>query len=166
MTTIRDQLRNQNLGTVDPASFSEVGSRVFPDRGAIPDANALINIVEAWRATHAVAYGGPIGGSDVVTTHVMQTDAVEAVLTPQNRQVAQIIAVQVANGGGAPMEADLYVGGVLVGVQRITINPGEENGFALTTSVLAGADTPLQVKIPSGTVSDATAKVASILLGV
>lgn len=166
MTTIRDQLRNQSLGTVDPASFSEVGSRVFPDRAAIPDANALINIVETWRATHAVAYGGPIGGSDAVATHTMQSDAVEAVYTPQNRQVAQIIAVQVANGGGQPMTADLYAGGVMTGTAQININPSEEAGFALTSPLFVGADTPLQVKLPTGTPSDATVKVAYILCGV
>jgi hypothetical protein len=163
---VRDQLRNQDLGTVDPASFSVVGSRVFPDRHAISDSQALVAIVDSWRATHAVAFGGPIGGTDAVETHAMQTDAVEAVYTPQNRQVARIVAVQVANGGGAPMTAEIYVGGVLLGVQQITINPSESSGFLLQSPVFVGADTPLQVKISSGTVSDATVKVAYILCGV
>lgn len=166
MTTIRDQLRNQDLGTVDPASFSTVGSRVFPDRQAIGDSAALVAIVDSWRATHAVAFGGPIGGTDNTATHVMQTDAVEAVYTPQNRQVAQVVAVQVANGGGAPMTAQLYVGGVNLGVTEININPSEEAGFLLQSPIFVGADTPLQVKITSGTVSDATASVAYILCGV
>lgn len=166
MTTVRDQLRNQDLGTVDPASFSVVGSRVFPDRQAVADTSALVSIVDSWRATHAVAFGGPIGGTDDTATHTMQTDAVEAVYTPQNRQVARIIAAQVANGGGAPMTAAIYAGGVNLGVQEISINPSDEAGFLLQSPIFVGADTPLQVKITSGTVSDATVKVAYILCGV
>jgi len=166
MTTIRDQLRNQDLTTVDPASFAVVGGRSFPDRAGIPDLNALINIVDAWRATHAVAFGGPIGGTDTTATHAMQTDAVEAVYTPQNRQVARIVGAQVANGGGAPMTAQIYVGGVNLGVQEININPSDSAGFLLQSPVFVGADTPLQVKITSGTVADATVKVAYILCGV
>jgi len=166
MTTIRDQLRNQSLGDVDPASFSTVGSRVFPDRQAVADTNALTQIVDAWRSTHAVSYGGPIGGTDDVITHAMQTDAVEAVYTPQNRQVAQVVAVQVANGGGAPMAATLHVGGVAMGVQQLTINPSSTAGFLLQAPLVVGANTPLQIKIEEGTVSDATAKVAFVLVGV
>jgi hypothetical protein len=165
MTTVRDQLRNQSLGDVDPASFSTVGSRVFPDRAAVADTRALTEIVDAWRSTHAVSFGGPIGGTGAVETHVMQTDAVEAVYSPQDKQVARVVAVQVANGGGAPMTASLHVG-VLLGVQQITINPSEASGFLLQSEVIVDASTPLQIKIESGTVSDATAKVAYVLVGV
>jgi hypothetical protein len=166
MTNIRDQLRNQSLADVDATSFATVGGRVFPDNAAVPDTRALTDIVDAWRATHAVAFGGPIGGTDAVETHAMQTDAVEAVLTPQNRQVARIIAVQVANGGGAPMSASLHVGGVLLGVQQITVNPSSSAGFLIQNEIIVGSSTPLQIKIESGTVSDATAKVAYCLVGV
>ena len=166
MTNVRDQLRNQSLGDVDPASFAVVGSRVFPDRTAMADTSALIAIVDAWRSAHAISYGGPIGGTDDTTTHTMQTDGVGAVYTPQNRQVAQIIAVEVGNGGGQPMSADLYVGGVLTGVAQINVNPSESSGFNLERPVFVGASTPLQVKLLSGNPSDATVKVAYILVGV
>lgn len=166
MTTVRDQLRNQSLGDVDPASFSTVGSRVFPDRAAVADTNALTQIVDAWRSTHAVSFGGPIGGTGAVETHAMQTDAVEAVYTPQDKQVARVVAVQVANGGGAPLTATLHIGGVLLGVQQININPNDASGFLLQSEVIVDASTPLQIKITSGTVSDATAKVAYVLVGV
>lgn len=64
------------------------------------------------------------------------------------------------------MTAALYVGGANTGIQEININPSEEAGFLLQSPIFVGADTPLQVKITSGTVSDATVKVAYILCGV
>lgn len=165
VTQVRNQLRLQDLATVAAESFSTVGGRLFPDSAAVPDLRDLVSIVDAWRASHAVAYGGPIGGTDGVTTHVMQTDSVEAVFTPTGSQVARVIAVQVANGGGAPMTANLLVGGVLV-TSDLNINPTESAGFDIDSALIVGPSTPLQVHLTSGTVSDATAKVAHVLLGV
>lgn len=166
MTEVRQQLRNQNLGDVEPSSFATVGSRVFPDASAIPDLKALVDIVDGYRAAHVVAYGGPIGGTEATVTHAMQTDAVEAVYTPQNREVAQIMAVQVENGGGAPMTADLYIGGVHSGLSQININPSDVMGFNITSPIYVASSVPLQIKIVTGTVADATAKAAYILCGV
>lgn len=165
MTEVRNQLKSQDLETLEAASLSTVGGRVFPDSAAVPSLRDLVSVVDAWRATHVTAYGGPIGGTDAVETHVMQTDNVEAIFTPSGKQVAQVIAVQVANGGGAPMTADLLVGGVILAA-GLTINPAESAGFDLDAPVYVGASTPLQVHITSGTVSDATAKAAYFLVGV
>lgn len=166
MTEVRNQLKSQDLATLEAASLSTVGGRVFPDSAAVPSLRDLVSVVDAWRATHVTAYGGPIGGTDDTNTHAMQTDNVEAVYTPTGKQVARISAVQVANGGGAPMTAQLYVGGVNTGVQEININPSDEAGFLLNSDLFVGNSTPLGVKITSGTVADATAKVSFILVGV
>lgn len=166
MTNVRDQLRNQDYATVDASSFSTVGGRVFPDSAAVPDVRALTDIVNGWRATHAVAYGAPIGGEDSTSTHNMQTDSVEAVYTPSGKQMSRILAAQVANGGGAPMTAQLFVGGVNTGVQEININPSDSAGFLLQSPIYVGPSTPLQVKITSGSATDATVKVAFVLSGV
>ena len=64
------------------------------------------------------------------------------------------------------MTAQLYVGGVNTGVQEININPSDEAGFLLNSDLFVGNSTPLGVKITSGTVADATAKVSFILVGV
>lgn len=112
MSDVRNQLKSQDLATLDATSLNTVGGRIFPDNAAVPAVNALVSVADGWRATHAVAYGGPIGGTDDVETHQMQSDSVEAVYTPTGKQLARVIAVQVANGGGAPMTAQLFVGGV------------------------------------------------------
>tara|TARA_Y100000361_G_scaffold148525_1_gene161459 strand:+ start:69 stop:566 length:498 start_codon:yes stop_codon:yes gene_type:complete len=165
MTEVRNQFKSQDLATLEASSINTVGGRIFPDNAAVPNLRALIEVVDSWRATHAVAYGGPIGGTDAVVTHQMQTDSVEAIYTPTGKQVAQVVAVQVANGGGAPMTADLLIGGVVV-TSGLTINPSESGGFDIDTTLLVGPSTPLQVHLTSGSASDAVAKAAYVLVGV
>lgn len=165
MTDVRNQLKSQDLNTLEATSLNTVGGRIFPDNAAVPAVNALVSVADGWRATHAVAYGGPIGGTDAVVSHQMQTDSVEAVYTPTGKQLASIIAVQVANGGGAPMTADLLVGGVIVS-SGLTINPTESAGFDIDQTLYVGPSTPCQVHLTSGSASDAVAKVAYVLVGV
>ena len=166
MSEVRNQLKSQDLSTLEATSLSTVGGRVFPDNAAGPDLRALIEVARAWGATHAPANGGPIGGTDSTTTHQMQTDSVEAVYTPTGKQLARVVAVQVSNSGGAPMTAAVLVGGVDLGVQQITINPSESAGFPLTADVIVGPSTPLQVHLTSGSASDASVKVAHVFVGV
>lgn len=165
MTEVRNQFKSQDLATLEASSINTVGGRIFPDNAAVPNLRALIEVVDSWRATHAVAYGGPIGGTDAVETHQMQTDSVEAIFTPTGKQLARVIAVQVANGGGAPMTANLLVGGVVV-VTALTINPNESGGFEIDQPLICGPSTPLQVHLTSGSASDAVAKAAYVLVGV
>lgn len=63
------------------------------------------------------------------------------------------------------MTAQIYVGGANLGVQEININPSEEAGFLLNSDVFIGNSTPLGVKITSGSATDATVKIASVLVG-
>jgi len=164
MSDIRNLLKGQDVENTTADQLHTIGGRVFLDQESVASLNDFANIAQAWRGVHALAYGGPIGGTDAVTTHQMQTDNVEAVLTPTGTQLHRVIAAQVANGGGAPMTADLLVGGVLV-AQGLTINPAESAGFDLDASLVIGASTPLQVHLTSGSASDAVAKVASVLVG-
>tara|TARA_Y100000004_G_scaffold194286_1_gene258522 strand:+ start:520 stop:1017 length:498 start_codon:yes stop_codon:yes gene_type:complete len=164
MSDIRNLLKGQDVENTTADQLHTIGGRVFLDQESVASLNDFANIAQAWRGVHALAYGGPIGGTDAVTTHQMQTDNVEAVLTPTGTQLHRVIAAQVANGGGAPMTADLLVGGVLV-AQGLTINPAESAGFDLDASLVVGASTPLQVHLTSGSASDAVAKVASVLVG-
>lgn len=164
MSDIRNLLKGQDVENTTADQLHTIGGRVFLDQESVASLNDFANIAQAWRGVHALAYGGPIGGTDAVTTHQMQTDNVEAVLTPTGTALHRVVAAQVANGGGAPMTADLLVGGVLV-AQGLTINPAESAGFDLDASLVVGASTPLQVHLTSGSASDAVAKVASVLVG-
>lgn len=165
MSELRNILKASTIDAATADQIHTVGGRVFLDASSIVDLNDFARIVDSWRGVHALSYGGPIAGTDTTTTHNMQTDAVEAVLTPQNTEVERIVAVQVANGGGQPMEAALYVGGVNTGAQNININPSEEAGFCMCVPIVVGNSTPLQVKITSGSATDATVKVAHVKVG-
>jgi hypothetical protein len=68
MDEVRNQLKSQNLSTVSPTAFGEVGGRVFPDNPSIEDINALIQIVKGWRAVHLPSLGSPISKSCVITS--------------------------------------------------------------------------------------------------
>ena len=63
MTDVRNQLKSQDLATLEASSLNTVGGRIFPDNAAVPAVNALVSVADGWRATHAVAYGGPFGGT-------------------------------------------------------------------------------------------------------
>lgn len=166
VTQVRNQLRLQDLATVDAESFSTVGGRLFPDSAAVPDLRDLVSIVDSWRASHAVAYGGCISGTDSVTNHQVQDGATdETVLAPTGSQLHQIQAVSIVNSGPQPMTAHLLVSGVIVG-DILTINPTEKAGFTISNSLTVGASTPLQINLVSGTAADALVKIASILVGV
>ena len=164
MSEVRNQLKSQDLSTLEATSLSTVGGRVFPDNAAGPDLRALIEVARAWGATHAPANGGPIGGTDDVSTHTMSTSD-EAVFTPTGKQLAQVSAVSIANGGGAPMIADLKIGGVVVDV-GVNVDPSGAKPFELTVPLIVGPSTPVQVNLSEGTAADATVKVAYVLVGV
>lgn len=164
MSDLRNLLKGQTIDGTTADQVHVIGGRVFLDQSGVPSLRDFAEIVSAWRGVHALAYGGPIGGTDAVTTHQMQTDNVEAILTPTGTALHRVVAVQVANGGGAPMTADLLIGGVVV-ASGLTINPSESAGFTIGSDLVIGASTPLQVHITSGTVSDAVAKAATVLVG-
>lgn len=166
VTEIRNQLKSQDLDTLEATSLSTVGGRVFPDAAAVPSLRDLVSVADAWRATHVTAYGGCIGGTDSVTNHQMQDGATdETVLLPTGKQLHQIQAVSIVNSGPQPMTAHLLVNGVIVG-PILDVNPTESAGFTISNSLTVGASTPLQVNLVTGTAADALVKIASVLVGV
>ena len=70
---MRDQLKSQSLGVVDPSAFQFVGSTVFPDRTAKFDLNDFVEVIDAYRATHLPTYGQIIPNSSEITNVTMST---------------------------------------------------------------------------------------------
>ena len=60
MGELRNQLKSQNLSTVSPTAFGEVGGRVFPDNPSIADVNDLIQIVRGGRPVILLSLVSPI----------------------------------------------------------------------------------------------------------
>ena len=86
MDELRNQLKSQNLSTVPPTAFGEVGGRVFPDNPSIADVNDLIQIVKGWRAVHLPSLGSPISKSATITSQTGNGD----ILQPTNAQVMRV----------------------------------------------------------------------------
>lgn len=87
-TEIRQQLRNQSLEELLPSSINTVGDRIFPDDMAILDMEALQQIVQAWRSTHAVAYGQVIPNTGAIAEGIADGSGLE----PLDNQVIDVVA--------------------------------------------------------------------------
>lgn len=153
---LQNQFKNQDLNTVDPAAFLEVGGRVYPDLRSYDGLAAFQEIVNAFRAVHQPSFGSAIALSGKTVT----LDGAGFVLEPSSQQVCAIQAVQCANGGGAPITINLTIGEVIVSTQ--VIGPAETLGIALTSKSI-DKNTPLAVAVVSGTASDLITKCAYLL---
>ena len=78
---LREQLKSQSLGDVNPSAFRFVGSTVFPDRAAKFDLNDFVEVINAYRATHLPTFGHIIPSSSEIT---------DVVLTDNDTQVTLI----------------------------------------------------------------------------
>jgi len=158
MTKVREQLRNQSIGTVDPSSFLQVGSSVFPDVAAKIDLDALIQIVGAYATTHAPTYGQAIPNTGFQTVGIENGVAVEA----SANEVLQIQGVNVTNGGGAaPIEVKMSLGDVIIwnGVVAPNVTSGTQDIIpSRTLQIVKGS--ALTFTVTSGTASDMNASIA------
>lgn len=93
MDEVRNQLKSQNLSTVSPTAFGEVGGRVFPDSPSIADINDLIQIVKGWRAVHLPSLGSPISKSSVITSQ----NGDGTILSPTGAEVFEVSNIQFSN---------------------------------------------------------------------
>jgi len=155
-TEIRQQLRNQTLEDLQIASINTVGDRIYPDDMAVLDMEALTQIVESWRSTHAIAYGQVLPNTGNIAEGIADGGGLE----PLDNQVIDVVAISCANAGGAPIEVSVRIGDLQI--INVAMPP-----TGLTSSEL-GAIFPLTLSkglalkfvVTSGTASDFSAKVA------
>jgi len=156
-TEIRQQLRNQSLEDLLVSSINTVGDRIYPDDMAILDMEALQQIVQAWRATHAITYGQVMPNTGAIAEGISDGGGI----APGNNEVIDIVAISMANSGGAPVEATISIG-------DLALFAGAIAPAGTTTSTEIGAIFPLTLSnalslkftVTSGTASDFSAKVA------
>jgi len=96
-----NQLKSQDLATVEPSAFRQVGNPVFPDSSALESLVDFGTVVEAFRHVHLVAYGQPIPAT--ASTASVNNDG--DLLALVGNQMALVQAVQVVNTGGDPVDA-------------------------------------------------------------
>lgn len=155
-TEIRQQLRNQTLEDLQIGSINTVGDRIYPDDMAVLDMEALTQIVESWRSTHAIAYGQVLPNTGNIAEGIADGGGLE----PLDNQVIDVVGISCANAGGAPVEVSVRIGDLQL--INVAVAP-----TGLTSSEL-GAIFPLTLSkglalkfvVTSGTASDFSAKVA------
>lgn len=111
---MRDELRNllksQDLNTVNPSAFKQVGGVVFPDQAAAFSLADFGSIVDAFRAVHLPAYGSAIPQSAKNASVTNDGD----LLAVTGNTVAVVQAVQISTTGTDPATCALNLNGVLV----------------------------------------------------
>ena len=155
-TEIRQQLRNQSFEDLLITSINTVGDRIFPDDLAVLDMEALTQIVSTWRSTHVPSYGNVLPNSGVLAEGIADGSGI----APGDNEVIDVVAIALANAGGAPVEVSVRLGDLPL--VNIAVPPTG------TTSSELGAIFPLTLSkslalkfvVTSGTSADFSAKVA------
>ena len=151
-------LHSQDLDTVKPSAFKQVGGAVFPDGQALSDLAVFVSIVDAYRATHAPAYGSPIPATSAASAALTGSGDL---LTLTGSSVAYINAVSVTNGSGSDAVAvSITLNGVQVSV-AVDIPPTETMPITLNVPLYVDSNAPLKV-VASGA-GTATTTAAYIL---
>lgn len=159
MSEIRNQLKNQNLEAVLPASLAQVGGQVFPDEPSIQDQLDFEQIVRTWSSVHAPTYGNPIGStSSTITKAGAAGEAEVDVVTATKSEVYRVQSIALANGGGAaPVVAKILLGDCPL-ILDATAAPSSSGEPVLsgTGPFFVDVNSPLKFAVTSGTGTDAT----------
>lgn len=155
-TEIRQQLRNQTLGDTITTTINTVGARIFPDDLAVLDLNALNQIVKSWQSTHVQTYGNVLPNTGAIAEGIADGGGVG----PNDNEVLDIVAISMANGGGAPVTVDIRIGDlVIIGIAvPPTGTTSSELGAIFPITLSKGL--ALKFVVTSGTAGDFSAKVA------
>ena len=155
-TEIRQQLRNQTLQDLLTTTIKTVGDRIFPDDMAVLDLEALNQIVNSWRSTHAASYAQVLPNSGAIAEGIEDGQGISA----GDNQVIEILGISLANAGGVPIDISIQLGDLilLAGVVPPTGTSASELSSILPMTLTKGVD--LKFVVTGGTGSDFTAKVA------
>ena len=162
MSELGNQLNSQNLDTVLASTFNTVGGRVFPDLRSETGLLDFIAVVNAWRATHAQAYGGII--PDTGTAYSVtagSTDTPVDLVAASNNEVVVVNAISVTNAGGAaPVVFALKLGNTILALGDAA--PSQSTPVALQYPISISKGQTLTITATSGTATDLTAHASGV----
>ena len=155
-TEIRQQLRNQSLENLLITSINTVGDRVYPDDMAVLDMEALCQIVSTWRATHTATFGQVLPNTGAIAEGIGDGEGVSV----GDNEVLDIVAVSMANAGGAPINISVRLGDLVLIDAAIppTGTSSSELGTLFPMTLSKGLS--LKFVVTGGTSADFSAKVA------
>jgi hypothetical protein len=157
-TEIRQQLRNQDLDTLQTGTLNTVGGRIFPDDLAVIDLNALNQIVNSWQSTHVQTYGQVLPNSGSIAEGIADGGG----LAVADNEVLDVVAISCANAGGADLiEFTVGIGDLILFASAVPPSStlaSSEFGAIFPLTLSKGLS--LKFVVTSGTASDFSAKVA------
>lgn len=103
---VRDNLKTLDFSSVLASQITEASKVIRLSLEAIPDAQDLNNIIDAWRSVHAPGYGNTIPNTGVQVEGLSDGDGIE----PGDNEVYQILGCSLGNTGGAPIEVSVQIG--------------------------------------------------------
>lgn len=157
---IQRLLQSQDLGTVTPAAFRQVGSAVFPDSSTMADLAGFVQIVDAFRATHSTAYGSPIPATAASTAALVDSGDL---LTLTGNQVAMVQAVNVQNVSVTDAAtAQVTLNGVPL-AETLTVPATSSSIFVFQYPIYVDSNAPLKIVASS---SDITTTATYILTSI
>ena len=117
---IANQLNSQNLDTVLASTFSTVGGRTFADARSSDGLADLRDIVNAYRATHLVAYGNVLPSSGVFYAIQPANSTPTNLISPAIQEVVHLNGLSFHNeSGSTPAEITISVGDAILSSQII-----------------------------------------------
>jgi hypothetical protein len=162
MSELGNQLNSQDLDTVLASTFKTVGGRVFPDLRSETGLLDFIAVVNAWRSTHAQAYGGVI--PDTGTAYSVSTSSTDSpvdLVAASNNEVVVVNAISVTNAGGsAPIAFLVKLGDTVLAAADAV--PASSLPVALQFPVSVSKGQTLTVTATSGTATDLTAHASGV----
>lgn len=171
VTQVRNQLKSQDLSTLEASSLATVGGRVYPDAQAIADLGALAHITEAWRAVHVPTYGAPIPGTGNVQSLTAEApNSWQDVVVPTGQQVTAVQFAAVFNGDpGVAATVDVAIkdaDGTAYVASSLNVPPSTlVNAFDLGTQPLTlDANVSLEWRVVTGVHSSVSIRTYTINL--
>ena len=148
-----------SIASITPQQILAAGEPIFLDIRTSSDINSINSLIQSYARIHAPTYGQPIPESGLVSTLVGDG----SLLAPTQNQVRRIYAITVTNtGGGAPIVAELSIGGVMVATA--TVAPAQVATLTLPSGFSSSNNLPLTMLASSGASGDLTTSCASILV--
>lgn len=135
---IQNLLKSQDLGTVKPSAFKQVGDPIFPDQSATSGMATVREVVDTFRAVHSPAFGSIIPQSGKTYATVGDSGSL---LTLTGNEVARIFLVQVGptmlpETVSLLVDGQVYVLGTTDPTASINIMQGQQPLFIDSTQAL------------------------------
>ena len=151
-------IQSQSIASITPQQILAAGEPVFFDIQTSPDINAINKLIQAYARIHAPTYGQPIPSSGLAESLVGAGTFTE----PKDSEIRKLMACSVANAGGAPIAGTLTLGGVAL--VAFGADPTSTSAVTFPAGTFYSPNLPLAITVSSGTASDLTSSIASLLV--